>query len=270
MVEITDQEFTQLAEHIYNHYGIHLKDKKKALVMGRLNSVLEKNGFHSFSEYLRHIKNDSSGEAEKSLVNQITTNYTYFMREPSHFAYFKNNVLPMLEGSVVDRDLRIWSAGCSTGEEAYTLAFILEEYFQTKSWWDRKILATDISEKALSRAKEGVYETSRLEELPPEWRRRYFTKLDDNRQEVKRSIREQVIFAPLNLVGTPFSFRKQFHVIWCRNVMIYFDQKTKTELINRFYDITAPGGYLFIGHTESIGSWESKYKYIMPALYRKI
>ncbi|MEA5040802.1 MAG: CheR family methyltransferase [Clostridiaceae bacterium] len=270
MVEITDNEFVHLSEYIYKNYVINLKGKKRALLTGRLNGVLEKNGFQSFSEYCSYLERDRSGEAEKTLINQITTNYTYFMRESSHFAFIKDAVLPALEQSVNDRDLRIWSAGCSTGEEAYTLAFLLDGYFREKNWWDKTILATDISEKALGIAKRGIYETSRLTDLPPEWQRDYFSQVDSEHMEVKSNIRNQVVFAPLNLMGDRFAFRKKFHVILCRNVMIYFDQKTKTDLVNRFYDITAPGGYLLIGHTESIASWESKYKYIRPATYQKI
>ncbi|HWP79516.1 MAG TPA: protein-glutamate O-methyltransferase CheR [Candidatus Acidoferrum sp.] len=270
MVDITDSELKQLSEYIHKKYGIYLKEQKRTLVTGRLSSVLEKYGCGSFSEYFTHIKNDPTGEAERTLVNQITTNYTYFMREPAHFHYLRDTVLPILESGIKDCDLRIWSAGCSSGEEAYTLAFILDEYFKDKSWWDRKVLATDISEKALGKARHGVYEKTHLADLPPQWRMDYFDRVDDTSMAVKDAIKKQVIFAPLNLVGQPFNFKRQFHVIMCRNVMIYFDQKTKVELVNRFYDITAPGGYLFIGHTESIASWESKYRYVMPALYRKI
>lgn len=270
MIDITDSELRQLSEYIHQKYGIYLKEQKRTLVTGRLSSVLEKHGFGSFSEYLSLIKNDPTGEEEKTLINQITTNYTYFMREPSHFHYLRETVLPTLEAGVKDCDLRIWSAGCSSGEEPYTLAFILDEYFKNKNWWDKKVLATDISEKALDKARRGVYERGHLDDLPPQWRLDYFDRLDDNNMAVKEHIKKQVIFAPLNLIGGPFNFKRQFHIIMCRNVMIYFDQKTKVELVNRFYDITAPGGYLFIGHTESIASWESKYRYVMPALYRKI
>jgi len=122
----------------------------------------------------------------------------------------------------------------------------------------------------LEKARRGVYDNAHLTDLPPKWRNDFFDKVDEDNREVKSSIRNQVIFAPFNLVNDSFAFKKNFHVILCRNVMIYFDQKTKVELVNRFYDITAPGGYLFIGHTESISNWESKYKYVMPALYRKI
>jgi len=269
MVEITDGEFKQLAEYINKNYGIFLKGEKRTLVMGRLSGILEKNDFKSFSEYFSYVRSDPSGEAEKNLVNRITTNYTYFMREPSHFRYLRDAALPNLEKSIKDRDLRVWSAGCSSGEEAYTLAFILNDYFKDKSWWDTRILATDISEKALETARRGIYDSARLADLPPSWKLKYFKKLDESRHEVTDGVKKQVIFANFNLIGDPFAFKKRFHVILCRNVMIYFDQDKKRELINRFYDITAPGGYLFIGHTESIGSRESGYQYVMPALYRK-
>ena len=269
MVDINEKEFRQLADYIKLNYGIHLKDEKRTLLTGRLNAILEKNNFTSFSQYYNHVISDNTGNAVTHLINRITTNYTYFMREAEHFDYFRDAVLPYFEKNVKDRDLRVWSAGCSTGEEPYTLAFILDEYFKNKKWWDTKIFATDISDRVLEHSKKGIYENKQLSALPAYWRLNYFSKIDNEYQMVADRIKKEVLFRKFNLISGNFDFKKSFHVIFCRNVMIYFDNKTKVELINKFYDLTAPGGYLFIGHSESIDSKDSKYKYVMPAVYRR-
>lgn len=150
MISITNKEFNKLAEYINTNYGIHLKKEKKALVMGRLNNVLIKNSFRTFSEYYDYIISDTTGERITTLINKITTNHTFFMREAKHFYYFRDNVLPYLSTTIKDKDMRIWSAGCSTGEEPYTLAMLIDEYLgNEKLHWDAKILATDISSKVL-------------------------------------------------------------------------------------------------------------------------
>ncbi|MDF3001507.1 MAG: cheR3 [Bacillota bacterium] len=270
MISITKKEFQQLAAFIKKNYGIHLKEEKEALVTGRLQNVLVQNNFGSFSEYYDYIVSDRSGDAAVTLIDKITTNHTFFMREADHFLYFKNHVLPYLKYTVYDKDLRIWSAGCSSGEEPYTLAMVVDEFLgKEKMWWDAKILATDISNEVLDIAKAAVYNTDRIAALPPEWRLNYFKKIDSESSIVTERVRSEVIFRKFNLMERNFPFKRKFHAIFCRNVMIYFDSDTKKDLINKFYDMTEPGGYLFIGHSESLNREESKYKYIMPAVYRK-
>lgn len=192
------------------------------------------------------------------------------MREVDHFYYFRDKVLPYLVSTVREKDLRIWSAGCSSGEEPYTLAMIIDEFFgKEKMWWDSKVLATDISGKVLGEASKGIYSNENIATLPSNWKLNYFKKLDNEKSVLIDKIRNEVIYRKLNLMDQVFPFKKKFHVIFCRNVMIYFDNKTKWELINKFYDLTEYGGYLFIGHSESLNREETKYKYIMPAVYRK-
>jgi chemotaxis protein methyltransferase CheR len=271
MHTITDREFHQLAEFIKKNYGINLKEEKRALVVGRLQSVLIQKNMKSFSEYFEHVLSDKTGEAAAELVNKITTNYTFYMREPDHFYYFRDVVLPYLVKTVRNKDLRIWSAGCSSGEEPYTLAMIIDEYFRgKKAGWDTRILATDISGRMLEKAKKGIYDYDSIAKLPPQWRLNYFNRLDDNSYSVAGKIRNEVIFRKFNLVDGSFPFKRKFHVIFCRNVMIYFDMKTKDELVERFYNALEYGGYLFIGHSESISRARSRFRYILPAVYRKI
>ncbi len=270
MFSITQKEFKQLADYIKANYGINLKEEKKTLVTGRLHHVLTQNKFNNFTEYYNYIVSDMSGEAVATLLDKITTNHTFFMRETNHFYYFRDKILPYLASTVKQRDLRIWSAGCSSGEEPYTLAMIIDEFFgKEKKWWDAKILATDISSKVLDIAAKGLYKNESIKSLPTNWIFKYFNKIDAENSVIIDRIKNEVIFRKLNLMDEVFRFKKKFHVIFCRNVMIYFDNNTKQEMVNKFYDLTEPGGYLFIGHSESLNRDETKYKYVMPAVYKK-
>jgi len=271
MITITQKEFEKLADYINKNYGIHLKEEKKVLIINRLYDELVKNNFTNFTQYYEHIVSDKFGETLIALIDKITTNYTFFMREADHFYYFRDKVLPYLLLTVHEKDLRIWSAGCSSGQEPYTIAMIINDYLKDdKKLWDTKILATDISSKALNKAIKGIYSKDEIESLPSLWKLNYFRKLDDQNYTIINEIKNEVIFRKFNLANKVFPFRKKFHTIFCRNVMIYFDHKTKIELVNNFYDIMEFGGYLFIGHTESIPRNETKFQYIMPSVYRKI
>lgn len=271
MISITDKEFYQITSYIKTNYGINLKDEKRTLLTGRLQNVLLENGFSNFTDYYKYIHSDKTGRAVKTLVEKITTNHTFFMRETDHFEYFKDIVLPYLSKVVRNNDLRIWSAGCSSGEEPYTLAMIIDEYFgKEKIWWDSQILATDISSKVLNKAVQGVYSNDAIDALPSLWKLNYFKKLDLEKSEINDKIKKEVIFRKFNLMEGTFPFKNKFHVIFCRNVMIYYDNQTKVELVNKFYDNMELGGYLFIGHSESLDRNETKFRYIAPAIYRKI
>jgi len=271
MLFITDKEFNRLSDFIKTNYGINLSEKKKALVVGRLQNLLAEKNFINFSQYIDYVMSDKTGDAVRTLISKITTNHTYFMREPEHFNYFKNTVLPYWREQLRGfRDLRIWSAGCSSGEEPYTLAMIIADYFGSeKIMWDTRILATDISTKVLEQAKRGVYSNESLQSLPEAWKYKYFSKINEEKSVISDTIKNEIIFRIFNLMNPNFPFKRKFHVIFCRNVMIYFDTETKRELVNRFYEHTEKGGYLFIGHSESLNREETKYKYVMPAVYRK-
>lgn len=271
MKPITEKEFKQLSEYVQQNYGINLPPEKKSLLVGRLQNILLEKNFQSFSEYYQYILQDKTGEAVATLVNKLTTNYTFFFREPQHFNYLKQIILPELVSSLSrERDLRTWSAGCSSGEEPYTLAMLLDSYFALeKNSWDTKILATDISTKVLETARQGIYFNDQLSNLPENWQKRHFKKLDAEKSCLMERIRNEVIFRTFNLMSENFPFKKRFHLIFCRNVMIYFDAPTKKRLVEKFYEITEPGGYLFVGHSESLDRKETNYKYILPALYKK-
>lgn len=270
MVTITQKEFQQLAGYIKSRYGIYLKKEKEAFLVGRLQRVLDQGGFTSFTDYYNYITNDKSGDAVNTLVNRITVNHTFFMREADHFYYLRDTVLPYLVNTVKDKDLRIWCAASSTGEEPYTLAMVIDDFLgKEKKNWDAKILATDLSSRVLEIAKKGVYDSECIAPLPAAWKMNYLRKIDEHSHMIEDKIKNEVIYRKFNLVDNFYPFKKKFHVIFCRNVMIYFDNETKNKLINRMYDLLADGGYLFIGHSETIAKDVSRFKYLKPAVYRK-
>ena len=270
MIAIQEQEFKEFANYIRSNYGIHFKAEKKTLIEGRLGNLITNMHMSSLEEYMHYVKADKSGKAASVMLDKITTNYTFFMRESEHFNYFTATVLPYLANKVQDRDLRIWSAACSTGEEPYTLAMLIDEYFGPgKGGWDTKILASDISQAVISTAKAGIYENEKIAELPPDWQKKYFKAYDSHQSVVIEKIKKEVIFRNINLMDTVLPFKRKMHVIFCRNVMIYFDGPTKEKLIQRLYDITEPGGFLFIGHSEGLNRESTPYRYIRPAIYRK-
>ena len=201
------------------------------------------------------------------MLNRLTTNYTFFMRETEHFDFFTRVILPDLVRKHQSRKtMAIWSAGCSSGEEPYNLSMYIKDYLGAQArFWDTRILATDISQKALANAKKGIYELP--DTLPPAWRKKYFTRVEGTRYAVSKEIRDNVIFQTFNLMD-PIKFRVKFDVIFCRNVMIYFDQPTKDALVRRFYDATVPGGYLMISHSENL-SKDAPYRTVAPSTFQK-
>lgn len=269
MLTLSEQDFVRLIGFVKKNYGIDLNNKQQ-LICGRLSNVVTSMGFTSFREYIDYILSKKNSEDIEIMLNKLTTNYTYFMREEAHFDYFRKTVLPWLENTKRNRVLSIWSAGCSSGQEPYTLSMIMKEYFGAKAgMWDTRILATDISQNVLSKAAAAEYEEESLRSLPPDWKNKYFKKSKKpGFYTVSDNIKSNVIFRPFNLME-PIRFKMKFDVIFCRNVMIYFDQPTKEALVQRFYDATVPGGYLFIGHSESLPKTNINYNYVIPAAYRK-
>lgn len=266
MIKLTDAEFLEFVDFMHKNYGIDLS-KKKLLIEGRLANLIERKGMKSFGEYLNSIKRNK--EEVTGLINKLTTNYTYFYREENHFKYLREVILPNEEKNNKLRVLNIWSAGCSSGEEPYTLAMILDDYFKLKkTGWKINILATDISQNVLDKAKEGVYTAESIKDLPASYKTRYFSKAAEDKLQVVPDIKKCVDFKTFNLMD-PIRERNKYSVIFCRNVMIYFNAATKINLVNKFYDATQLGGHLMIGHAETIQRGQSGYKYICPAIYKK-
>ncbi|MDE6182132.1 MAG: protein-glutamate O-methyltransferase CheR, partial [Eubacteriales bacterium] len=178
-------------------------------------------------------------------------------------------VLPYIESTSRDKDIRMWCAGCSSGEESYTLEMILTDYFKDKGNWDTELLATDISTVVLTKAIKGIYSADRIAPLSEAWKKNYFKSIGSNRVQVVDEIKNKITYRKFNLMETNYPFKKKFQIIFCRNVMIYFDDETRTQLIKRFYDASEKGAYLFIGHSETLNNIKTDYEYIMPAVYRK-
>ena len=272
MMQITDAEFNSIRDLVYKRFGITLSDQKKSLVVGRLQKKLKEHGCKTFKQYYEMLISDKTDERISELANQITTNHTFFFREPEHFDFFRSDILPWMvqeHKKRNDNDLRIWCAAASSGEEPYTLIISLLEYFGADyKNWNCGLLATDVSEKALAAAVGGVYVQARMQGVPPAILNKYFKKVQDG-YVVTDQLKKEVTYRRFNLMNKTLPFKKKFDCIWCRNVMIYFDTPTKHELVNRMYDFTVSGGYLLIGHSETLDRNQTKWKYVKPAVYRK-
>lgn len=273
MMQISDQEFAALRSLIYSRFGINLTEEKRSLLVGRLQKLLRSQNLASFQDYYDYLAKDTSGRTVSDLVNLISTNYTYFNREKDHFDYFLKIALPQVCNRLRQRgqkDVRVWCAGCSSGEEAYTLLMLMHEYLGTEyRQWSAGLLATDISERVLATARQGIYAADKVASLPEALQRKYFVQLGDGRMQVAETLRQEVTFRRFNLMNTSFPFKKPFQIIFCRNVMIYFDQQTRNALVQRFHRAMEPDGYFFIGHSETLGRDSALFRYIMPAVYQK-
>ncbi|MGI6160690.1 MAG: CheR family methyltransferase [Christensenellales bacterium] len=268
MIRIKDSEFELLTDYLSSNFGINMK-AKRTLIEARLNNYLHGRGFECYSSYLNDVFEDRSGEEASQLINRLSTNYSYFMREPEQLGFFMSEVLPRLISSIPDKDLRIWSAGCSTGEEPYTLAMIINDVLcEAGALWDKKILATDISRKALQGAALGIYGAEALERLPEKWVKRYFKKVGDA-YHISAALKKEIVLRRFNLNDSVYPFRKPFHAIFCRNVMIYFGKEEKRRLIKKLYAALAKGGYLFLGQSETLDRAESGFAFIRPSVFQK-
>jgi chemotaxis protein methyltransferase CheR len=261
-------EFEAIRRLAYEKFGLDLRKGKEQLVAARLGKRMRQGGFDSFDDYYQHVVGDSSGEALIGMIDALATNHTSFLREAAHFEFLKEKVLPGLR----ERPrAEFWSAACSTGEEPYTLAFTICDQWGADAFRKVRILATDISTKALAAAKNAVYPAERFSAFPAGWLRQFLLRGEGRWKgcyRIKPDVRGQVEFARLNLVE-PFSQHSLFPVIFCRNVMIYFDKATQEALVNRLAACLEPGGYLFIGHAESLTGIRHELDYVRPAIYRK-
>lgn len=271
VIEISDSEFSKIRDLVYSKSGINLTEKKKALVRGRLNRVLRQKGFNTFQEYYEDVVKDDSGAGLLQLVDKISTNHTFFFRESDHFKTLKNDILPR----IIDQykpsspsDLKIWCAGCATGEEAYTIAMTLRDYFGPSTKWEKpSILATDISSSALSTAVNGEYSLERVEAIPSAFLKRDLRKTDSGTYQVNDDIKNIIAFRRLNFMDEEFPFKKKFHIVFFRNVMIYFDEQTKRRLLQKIHRYMYQESYLFVGHSETLGRDSEYFRYLKPALY---
>lgn len=253
--------------------GIVVNDDKFDMFYARLSRRVRKLGLNDFSQYCKFIKNDKGGEEVLELVNAITTNLTSFFRENHHFEYLRDTALPELKNeNRNERKIRIWSAGCSTGEEPYSLAITLKENLPATGGWDARILATDIDSNVLSQASKGVYALDRINGIPKPQLRRWFMKGQGKQAgtaRLKPEVRSLIDFGQLNLMEK-WTVDGPMDVIFCRNVVIYFDRASKTKLIDRYADNLKDGGYLFVGHSESLFKITERFQLIGNTIYQKV
>lgn len=269
-MKMTEEEFQRIYRYLKSRYGIDMENKKE-IMQGRLENYVVTSGWKDFHAFMDAVEQDRSGQLEKRLLGMLTTNHTYFMREFEHFNFLQKKVLPELQKKeAASHDLGIWCAAASSGEEPYMLAMVIQDFFGLDhANWDTKILATDVSTEILQQAMAGIYTQEQMVSVPIQWQRRYFRSMPDGvRMEVKPELKREILFRRFNLMD-PFPFKRKFHVIFLRNVMIYFDQKTKEDLIKKIYDSLEPGGYLFIGKTETIDRTAVPFKMIQPSIFQK-
>ncbi len=266
MATLSHRDFSRLKGFIYAECGIKITDAKKTMLEARLQKRLRKLDLASFSQYCDYLFSPKGIEEELTdMINQVTTNKTDFFREPAHFAYLTGEVLPKI--ARIKRTVVVWSAGCSSGEEAYTLAMVLKEF-----GGDFVILATDISTRVLDKAKLAVYDEERIDPIPPELKKKYLMASKDRVKKLYRitpDLRAHVRFRRLNFMDDDFGFREPIDVIFCRNVIIYFDKPTQEKLLNKFYHCLSPHGYLFMGHSETLFGMDVPLIQAAPTIYRK-
>jgi len=273
--DLTRKEYELIRKLVYAKSGINLGDQKMQLVRARLGKRVRQGGFRTFEAYLHHVEADPTGEELCDLLDAISTNTTHLFREMRHFVLLRE----IVKGWAGDREwrskhktLRIWSAGCSSGEEPYSIAMLVHAALGNPPAVPIKILATDLSTQVLSRAQLGIYDAHRVGTVPADLRHRYFQKVIHDNQaclQVVPEVRRLITFARFNLMMTTFPFRNGFDVAFCRNVMIYFDRPTQTALVNRIAQTLHPGGYLMIGHSESLNGIQHPLSYVEPTVYRR-
>lgn len=277
IVTIKDKEFNYLKDLVHKHTGIFLAPHKKIMLQSRLNVRLRAHKIGSFEEYVSRLIQDKAFFAQElpEIINRITTNKTDFFRENHHFEYIKTKFLPAAEQAsktTFKKKLRFWCSACSTGEEPYSLAIILSEYFATRPGWDVKILASDIDTNVLNTASKGVYKEDRIETMRADLRLRYFTekKTDEGKEyEAKKTLKDLITFRKINLLEYPFPLQEKMDLIFCRNVIIYFDKPTQIKLFEQMEKNLVDEGILIIGHSETLFGISENFKFLGQTIYQK-
>jgi len=266
---LTDKEFQQFQSFIYQQVGIKLDTPKKTLLVSRLAKRLRELELTSFQEYYNYVSGNGGEEELTRMLDLISTNKTDFFREPVHFEFLCNQVLPEVQRT---KSLRVWSSASSSGEEPYTIAMTLCDALPDINRWDIKILASDISTRVLAKAASGMYEEERVSQLPKDLVHRHFLcgrGPQAGKYKIRPDVGKLVSFRRINLMDPTFPIRSPLDVIFCRNVMIYFDRPTQAKLMAKFFRYLRPGGYLFIGHSESLQWIDHQFRYLQPTIYRK-
>ena len=267
MILLTDEEFNYIYKFVYDQYGINL-EKKRNLIQSRLQSTLSDNNLTSFKDYFKMLR--TNPDEITNFLNNITTNHTIFFREQDHFDLLKQQILPEITDNGKILNFNIWSAGCSSGEEVFSIIMTIYNYLGiNSSRWTQKLLATDISRRVMDKAQHGVYTEENLKNISKDNLRKFFMQIPNtDTYKLKSDVIGKVSFQYFNLMSA-FPYRNKFDVIFCRNVMIYFDNPTREKLLAKFYNALKPGGYFIIGHSETVNGVKNDFKYLKPSVYRK-
>jgi chemotaxis protein methyltransferase CheR len=271
---LSNKEFARLSRFIYEQCAIKMPEAKKTMLEGRLHKRLRILGMKSFEEYNEYLFSPEGIRQELvQMIDMVTTNKTDFFREPDHFDYMIGKVLPEWCQRYGGRRLMIWSAGCSSGEEPYTLAMVLSEYAVHNPGFDYQILATDISTRVLEKAKTAIYDEALVNPVPPVMKKKYLLRSKDRKSGLVRivpELREKVRFRRLNFLEGDFGLREPLDIIFCRNVIIYFDRQTQERLLQRFYGHMRNGAHIFMGHSETLSGLDVSLVSVFPTVYRKM
>ena len=271
IADLTDPQFKELAEIIYQKFGIHLPPSKKELVPRRLSKRLSKMGFADYGEYIQYLKENWQSE-QQLLANAITTNLTSFFREQHHFDFLEQSILPeLIEKHAMQRRLRIWSAGCSSGEEAYSIAMTVQRFEAQLKNWDVKLLATDLDTNILQTAFDAQYTADQLSKVPASEKLRWCQSVDADGDvyDIDAQLKSMITFKRLNFMDT-WPMKGKFDVIFCRNVLIYFDQETQRRIIKGFAGLQNKGDYLLAGHSENLQPVTEQYALVGKTIYQRL
>lgn len=271
--QLTDAQFQKYSALVYEKTGIYLKPEKKELLNARLGKRLRATGIGSFKDYYEFVIQDRSGGELIHLIDSVSTNFTSFFRENSHFEMLTSMVLPAFakEGRGRSKEIVLWSSACSSGEEPYTMAMVVDDFAARHTGLKYRIMATDISTRVLAHAQRGVYTDDRIAKVPKPFLKKYLQKgvgKSAGYVKIKKELQQKITFSRFNLMGE-YPWKEGIDIIFCRNVMIYFNRETQQELINKFYQVLTPGGYLFIGHSESISSLQHNFTQMDATAYQK-
>lgn len=275
MIKLSQGDFEQLSSYVYQQCGINLTPPKRVLLEGRLQKRLQSLEMKSFMEYYKYVKSSAGRGELVHMLDSVSTNKTDFFREPGHFNLLRDHILPGFKKMNPSRPLRIWSAACSTGEEPYTTAMVLQDAVEKLGDLNYEILATDISSKVLKHAANAVYREDRIADVPMDFRKKYLLKSKDPKKGLVRiipTLRKKVRFQRLNLMESEYLslIKRPQDLVFCRNVLIYFDKPTQQNVVRKLVECLNPGGYLFIGHSESLFEMDLPLKQLMPATFQKL
>jgi len=275
-MRMSEKEFNLISKFIYSELGIKMPPAKKLMLSVRLSRRIKTLGLSSYMDYYNHLFTTKDRDEEYNLmIDAVTTNKTEFFREPNHFTVLARDVLPLMAQAKLVRagkPLEVWCAGCSTGEEAYTLAMVLEDFVHSIPGADYRILATDVSRRVLRVAKEGIYRDGALGPVPPQFKRKYFMRgkgTFEGHHRVVPELRKKVTFRQLNFMDADFGIRTRMSVVFCRNVVIYFDRQTQVEFFGKIFHHLDPGGFLFIGSSETLFGISESFTSVGPTVYRR-